>query len=135
MGRPLHKDVNGVQVTGKFTDGAGIKVEFHNGTGLVTGVIVKQRGAKTFVVAEEGAVETNLTQSSPNFTCVLQAAEPSAAGQMRIRGSVAGTTPGNIAIARIGKRIARDFSENAYTWELVNFEDSTGDSIKLTPVA
>lgn len=141
MGRPLRKDVNGVDAIGTFgtddngDDRAGIRVEFFDTELRTDGVIVKQRGAKTFVVARNEFVGDNLTKTSPNFTCVLQANEPTAAGQMRIRGSLAGTTPGNIAIAKIGKRIARDFSNNAYTWEMVNFEDSTGDSIKLTPVA
>jgi len=139
MGRPLRKDVNGVDVIGTFgTDSnkeAGIRVEFFDTQLRTDGIIIKQRGAKTFVVARVGVVDANLTKTSPNFTCVLQAAEPSAAGQMRILGSVSGTTPGDIAIAKIGKRIARDFSNNAYTWEMVNFEDSTEDSIKLTPVA
>lgn len=135
MGRPLYKDVKGTIVTGSFgTDTlgdkrAGIRVDFHDGTSLRTdGIIIKQRGAKTFLVARDG---TPLTR----FTCVLQSAEPSAAGQMRIRGSVEGLNPGDISIARLTRRVALDFDGNRYTWELVNFEDSTGDTIKLTPVS
>jgi hypothetical protein len=134
MGRPLHKDVKGTRVTGSFgtdTPGdnrAGIRVEFHDGTDLRTdGIIIKQRGAKTFVVARNG---TPLTR----FTCVLQSATPAAFGQMRISGAVDGTTPGDIPLNRLTRRVAQDFSGNRYTWELVNFEDSSGDAIKLTPV-
>jgi hypothetical protein len=134
MGRPLYKDVKGTIVTGSFgtnTQGdksAGIRVEFHDGTSLRTdGIIIKQRGAKTFVVARDG---TPLTR----FACVLQSAEPSAFGQMRISGSVDGTFPGDIPLNRLTRRVAQDFNGNRYTWELVNFEDSTGDAIKLTPV-
>jgi len=139
MGRPLHKDVNGVQVTGTFGTNAdkeaGIRVEFHDGTSLRTdGIIVKQRGARTFVVSRVGNVTENLTKTPNTFTCILQSAEPSAAGQMRIRGSLAGTFPGDIAIARLSKRVARDFSGNRYNWEMTNFEDSTDDAILLTPI-
>jgi len=128
MGRPLHTDVEGTRVTGKFTGGAGIKVEFHDGNSLRTdGIIVKQRGAKAFVVAREG---TPLTR----FTCVLQSAEPSAFGQMRINGFTDGSDGSAVAIAKITKRVVTDFSTNKYTWRLINFEDSTGDVIRLVPV-
>jgi hypothetical protein len=142
MGRPLRKDVNGVSVIGSFETAsakdpkdAGIRVEFFDTQLRTDGIIIRQRGAKTYVVAQDGSVTENLTDTPNVFTCVLQSAEPSAAGQMRILASVAGTVPGDIAIAKFTKRIATDFNGNRYTWELVNFEDSTGDAIKLTPVA
>jgi hypothetical protein len=142
MGRPLRKDINGISVIGSFSTvsakdpkAAGIRVEFHDGSALRTdGVIIRQRGAKTYVVARDGSVTENLTQTPNVFTCVLQAAEPSAEGQMRIRGSLDGTTPGNIAIAKLTKRVATDFDGNRYNWEMTNFEDSTGDAIKLTAI-
>jgi hypothetical protein len=149
MGRPLHKDVNGVEVTGTFgtkptapaTDKrAGIRVQYHDGSLKDDGVIVKQRGAKTYVCATntEALKFDNLTQTTPNFVGVLQKDAPAAAGQIRILGYLAGsgeTQAGGIAIAKLKKRVAFDFDGNRYTWEMVNFEDSTGDSIKLTPVA
>jgi hypothetical protein len=134
MGRPLAKDVNGINVIGKFTGDAGVKIDFHDGTALRTdGVIVKQRGAKTFKVTRESNAEENLTQSSSQVTCVLQSAEPSAVGQMRLAGYIGGSdTP--VYIRKITKRIAIDFSDNKYTWVLVNFDDSTGDQIQLTAI-
>jgi hypothetical protein len=145
MGRPLRKDVNGVSVIGSFSTAsakdskdAGIRVEFHDGTALRTdGIIIKQRGARTFVVSRDGNFNANVTlNSTPNkFTCVLQSAEPAAAGQMRMVGSLDGLEPGTVAIRKITKRVATDFSGNKYTWRLSNFEDSTGDVIVLTPVA
>jgi hypothetical protein len=140
MGRPLKKDVNGVEVLGTFgaqgDTNAGIRCEFHDGTALRTdGILVRQRGAKTYVVTRVGNLNsTHLENSTSLNTCVLQSAEPSAAGQMRIRGSIAGTVPGDIAIAKLTKRVATDFSGNRYTWEMFNFDDSSGDAIKLTAI-
>jgi hypothetical protein len=128
MGRPLRKDVNGVDVIGTpATTATGITVQFHDGTALRSdGIILKQRGAKTFVVAQVGA-------PTVRFTCVLQAAEPSAAGQMRMRGSTTGNLDtGLVAIAKITKRVSKDFSGNRYTWYLES--DSSADYIVLTAI-
>jgi len=145
MGRPLRKDVNGVSVIGSFSTAsakdpkaAGIRVEFFDTELRTDGIIVRQRGAKTYVVARDESVAENLTKTPNVFTCVLQAAQPSAAGQMRIRGFLAGsgeTEAGGIAIAKLTKRVATDFDDNRYNWEMTNFEDSSGDAIKLTPIA
>jgi hypothetical protein len=126
MGRPLRKDVNGVDVIGTpATTATGITVQFHDGSTLQSdGIILKQRGAKTFVVARIGA-------PTVRFTCVLQAAEPSAAGQMRMQGSTTGLLDQNlVAIAKITKRVATNFSGVRYTWYLEN--DSSADYIVLT---
>ena len=125
MGRPLRKDVNGVDVIGTPVSNTGITVQFHDGTALRSdGIIIKQRGAKTFVVAQVGTPNTR-------FTCVLQSAEPSAAGQMRMRGSTTGNLDtGLVAIAKITKRVATNFSGVKYTWFLEN--DSSADYIVLT---
>ncbi len=138
MGRPLHKDSFGTQVTGDFTNAAaGIRVAFHDGDGLRTdGIIVKQRGAKTFVVSQVGNVAVNLTKTPNTFTCVLQSATPAAAGQMRMVGYTATSggdvTATEVAIARITKRVVTDFSGNKYNWKLEN--DSSNDYIVLTPI-
>jgi hypothetical protein len=128
MGRPLRKDVNGVDVIGTgATTATGITVQFHDGSALRSdGIILKQRGAKTFVVARVGA-------PTVRFTCVLQAAEPSAAGQMRMQGSTTGNLDtGLVAIAKITKRVSKDFSGNRYTWYLES--DSSADYIVLTAI-
>ena len=130
MGRPLRKDVRGTDVINTPADAAtGITVEFHDGTALRTdGIILKQRGAKTFVVARVGA-------PTVRFTCVLQSAEPSAAGQMRAVGFTAqgqSANNGAVAIAKITKRVIRDFSGARYTWFLEN--DSSADYIVLTAI-
>jgi hypothetical protein len=144
MGRPLRKDVNGVSVIGSFSTasgkdakGAGIKVEFHNGTALVNdGIIIKQRGARTFVVSDDGSFSAavNLNSTPNKFTCVLVSGTP-AAGQMRMVGFTDGSDGSAVAIRKITKRVATDFNGVKYTWRMINFEDSTGDVIRLTPVA
>ena len=137
MGRPLRKDVNGVDVIGTFGTNtppdarAGIRVEFFDSALRTDGVILKQRGAKTFRVVRNGDIGT----SSAYVTAVLQSAEPAAAGQMRMVGYTdPGVDSSVVAIAKITKRVATDFSGNRYNWRMSNFEDSTGDIIVLTAI-
>ena len=127
MGRPLRKDINGVDVIGTGADAeTGVRVEFYDSALRTDGIIVKQRGAKTFVVAQVGTPTTTTT-------AVLQAAEPSAAGQLRIQGYVGGNGLDNLkAIAKITKRVATDFDGVRYTWFLEN--DSSADYIVLTAI-
>jgi hypothetical protein len=133
MGRPLSKDVNGVKVIGTFTGDAGIRV-----TGKFGGVvntdyyIVKQRGAKTYVVTRDGTTfQTGVLASS-----IVNDGDILITGSTNIgRTPTPGATPsaGSIAIAKLTKRLATDFSSNTYTWYLKNYQDSTGDFIVLTP--
>ena len=148
MGRPLRKDINGIEVIGSYgttasgDDRAGIKVEFYDSALRTDGVIVKQRGARTYVVTRNSnatAVDGYSVSAYPQagtiykadgqITCVLQAAEPAASGEMRLFGSLNGSP---VAIRKLTRRLAWDFSDNRYTWEVSKFEDSTGDVIVLT---
>jgi len=125
MGRPLSKDINGVKVIGTFTGDAGIKVTGKFVDQVDTDYyIVKQRGAKTYVVTRDGTTyQTGVLASSIVNN-----------GDILITGSIGGgTTPGTTAIAKLTKRLATDFSSNTYTWYLKNYQDSTGDLILLTP--
>lgn len=140
MGRPLKKDVFGTKVTRSFTTTeAGIVVQGYFGGALGQDYqIVKQRGKKTFVVLKSSVDAFTDAESQGGITGtnlrtgVLVAAEPSVNGQIRIRGSVTGQTPGDVAIAKITKRIATDFSGNRYKWFLDN--DSSADVLVLIPV-
>jgi hypothetical protein len=142
MGRPLKKDVLGTNVIRSFSGAqAGILVQgfFTADSGLQEDYqIVKQRGAKTFVVKRLAAGEFTDTESQGGLTAanlrvgVLVSGEPAADGEIRIRGSVLGQTPGEIAIAKFTKRVATDFSGNRYTWILDN--DSSADVIILTAI-
>ena len=134
MGRPLRKDVNGVDVIGTPSGATGVRVEAYVGTTAYTDAtynsstnyayIYKQRGAKTFTLKNQAG--TNLG------ACVLQAAIPSATGQMRINGYIGGNGSVPTPLAKINKRTAKDFNGVRYTWQLVN--DSTSDYIVLTAV-
>ena len=128
MGRPLKKDVNGVDVIGTpATTSTGITVSFYDASLRTDGVLIKQRGAKTFVVARVG----DITTTSAYTTAVLKDGTPSAAGEMQMQGSTTGNLDtGLVNIAKITKRIATDFSGNRYKWFLEN--DSSADYIVLT---
>ena len=142
MGRPLKKDAFGTNAIRSFaTTEAGILVQgyFTADSGLQEDYqIVKQRGAKTFVVMRQATdnftdTESQTTLTSTNLRIgVLVSGEPAANGEIRIRGSVTGQTLGDVAIAKFTKRTATDFSGNRYTWVLDN--DSSADVIILTAI-
>jgi hypothetical protein len=128
MGRALKKDVNGVDVINTPAAAAtGITCEFYDGsTNQVDGILIKQRGSRTYVVARIGTPGTL-------FTNTLVTGTPSAAGEMRIRGSTTGNLDtGLVSIAKLTKRVATDFSGNRYKWFLEN--DSSADYIVLTAI-
>ena len=132
MGRPLRKDVFGVDAIGTYASDTGVRVEFYDASLRTDGVIIKQRGAKTFTVAQVG----NIGSGDDYIKCVLQDSTPNASGEMRMWGYVAGTQEGvagnQVNIAKITKNVATDFSQNKYTWKLVN--DSSVDYIELTAI-
>ena len=138
MGRPLKKDVNGVNVIGSAAYGAtgekeaGIMVEFYDTALHADGAIVKQRGSRTYMVTQIGNIyDENINLSTSTLACTLQEAEPAAEGQMRI---VTDGPSGDVYVAKLTKRIITDFAGNRYTWAMTNFEDSAGDRIVVTPV-
>jgi hypothetical protein len=125
MGRPLKRDVNGIEVFGTYTGDAGIRCEAYIGGSNQDDVyIVRQRGAKTYLVHD--------TSVGTEVKARLVATTPAAVGEMRITGYVDGAdTP--IYLRKLTKKSAIDFSDNKYHWELTNYQDSTADQIKLTP--
>jgi len=129
MGRPLRKDVLGTDVIGTFASNTGVRVDFYDGSTLQTdGVIIKQRGAKTFVVCRVGDIGTTTSY----VTAVLQSSAPNAANEMSLVGYINGNGSSETYLAKITKRVATDFSGNRYTWFLVN--DSSNDYIHLTAI-
>ncbi len=128
MGRPLRKDVNGVDVIGTFASDTGVRVDFYDSALRTDGVIIKQRGAKTFVVCRVGDIATPANY----VTAVLQNSTPAAANEMSLVGYIGGNGSSATFLAKITKRVATDFAGNRYTWYLEN--DSSNDYIVLTAI-
>jgi hypothetical protein len=135
MGRPLRKDVLGTDVIGTpLSTATGVRVEaFIAGVAYTDATyntttnyayIVKQRGAKTFVLTNQ--------DGTLRVPCVLQSDIPNANGEMRMNGYVGGNGSAPTPIAKITKRLVTDFSGNRYTWTLEN--DSSSDYIELTAI-
>ena len=95
MGRPLNKKYFGTPTAG----GQEIKVNFHNGTAVKEGYIVKQKGSKKFVVEEIG--------TAGEFTCTLKTGKlpaPLSAGEMTI--SVKGDDTETYGVSKLTGRKA-----------------------------
>lgn len=131
MGRPLAKDILGTNVIGDFTGAnAGVRVELFDTALRVDGVIIKQRGAKTF----KCTTVANIADPDTYAKYVLKDGAPTVNGEMRMFGFVTGAPAGaEVNIAKITKRVATDFAGNRYNWILEN--DSSNDNIILTPIA
>jgi hypothetical protein len=128
MGRPLRKDVFGTDVIGTYASNSGVRIDFYDASLRVDGVIIKQRGAKTFVVARVGDIGTTTAYT----TAVLVTGTPAVAGEMNLFGFIGGNAAQRTNLAKITKRVATDFSGNRYTWYLEN--DSSNDYIVLTAI-
>ena len=93
MGRPLNKRNFGTPTAG----GSELKVDFHNGTAVKEGYIVKQKSSKKFVVEEIG--------TGGEFTCTLATGKlPAAlvAGEMSI--SALGSDAETYNVAKISAK-------------------------------
>ena len=97
MGRPINKRYMAGSGVGPTAGGNEIKVNFHNGTAVKEGYIVKQKGSKKFVCEEIG--------TSGEFTCTLKTGVlPAAlsAGEMSI--SVLGNDSETYGVSKITGR-------------------------------
>jgi len=129
MGRPLRKDQLGVDAINTYAGAnTGVRVELYDTALRTDGVILKQRGAKTFQCCRIGDIGTGTAYSA----YVLKNGAPSAAGQMRLFGYVDTNSGAEVNIRKITKRVATDWSGNRYNWALEN--DSSNDYIILTAV-
>ena len=98
MGRPLNKRYFTDAATGATASANEIKVNFHNGTAVKEGTIIRQKGSKKFVVAETGAADTE-------FTCTLKTGVlPAAlsAGEMSI--TALGSDSETYGVSKIANR-------------------------------
>ena len=131
MGRPLKKDSFTTDAIGTYDGNSGIKVTFYDTESRTDGAIIKQRGRRTFVVAQIG----NIGTTTSNMTGTTTADAPNAYGEIAIIGYLDGGADATaVYIRTLSKRIAIDFSGNRYRWKLENFQDSTGDQITLYPL-
>jgi hypothetical protein len=131
MGRPLRKDAFGTDVVGTYNGNSGIRVTFYDASSRTDGVIIKQRGRRTFVVAQIG----NIGTTSAYMTGTTTADAPNAYGEIAIKGYLdGGVDATEVFIRSLSKRIAIDFAGARYTWKLENFQDSTGDQLTLYPL-
>jgi hypothetical protein len=130
MGRPLRKDILGVDAINTFTGAeTGVRVEIYDTQLRDDGVIIKQRGAKTFTCTRVGDIADGDTFAK----YVLVSDSPNAAGEMSLFGWNPSNGGSRVNLRKITKRVATDWSGNKYTWILQN--DSSNDYIVLTPIA
>ena len=128
MGRPLFRDVLGTDARGDYTttSSVGIRVDAFFGGSLRNDVfIINQKRAKAYQVQDKS--------DSSQAVCKLVSGTPAANNEMRLVGVLNSNGAVPIALAKLGKRIAVDYSGNRYTWYLNN--DSSGDYIVLTAVS
>ena len=100
MGRPLNKRLFADAATGPTAGGNEIKVDFHNGTAVKEGFIVRQKGSKRFLCSEAGTADT--THLCTLVTGKLPAAL--AAGEMTI--SMKGSDNETYGVSKISGRVA-----------------------------
>jgi ribosomal protein L27 len=100
MGRPLNKRLFADATTGPTASGNEIKVDFHNGSAVKEGFIVRQKGSKRFLCSETGAADT--THLCTLVTGKLKGAL--AAGEMII--SVKGSDNETYGLSKISGRVA-----------------------------
>jgi hypothetical protein len=100
MGRPLNKRLFADATTGPTAGGNEIKVDFHNGSAVKEGFIVRQKGSKRFLCSEAGTADT--THLCTLVTGKLPAAL--AAGEMTI--SVKGSDNETYGVSKISGRVA-----------------------------
>ena len=100
MGRPLNNRVFENAVAGPTAGESEIKVNFHNGTAVKEGFIVRQKGSKRFLCSETGTADTThlckLTTGKLPATLV--------AGEMSI--SVQGSDSETYGVSKISGRTA-----------------------------
>ncbi len=124
MGRPVKRDVAGTLVFGDYTTTqAGIKV-----SARIPGFATAKAA---FIEKQVGSRNYKVTNADGTGKCLL-VSSITAAGQMVLLGYTNAAADVSVAIKRLNKRVATDFSGNRYTWVLVN--DSSEDYIQLTLV-
>ena len=143
MGRPLNKRLFTTAAGGATAGANEIKVNFHNGSSVVEGTIVRQKGSKKFIVAETGATDTEVTctlvtgklpaaLTSGEMTISVQGADNETYGVSKITGRkvtvVAPNATGSNALD--GLSLAWDFA--AASAGKVKLEEAGDDDVANT---
>lgn len=128
MGRPVKRDVNGVQVFGTYAGTAvGIRVIANIGGTVRDDVyILKQKGARSYRVID--------VSDSATAQCKLvnKDGDKLSTGEMLMTGRVIADSDqatNKRTIMKLNKRIATDFNSNRYKWYMA--DDSASDDILL----
>lgn len=118
MGRPINK-----RFFGQLNDGQeNIRTTARPVGAVADGFIVNQRGTKKFTVVAFG-------EGTGVCTVVDKTPEDLLVGEMILFGNVDGQT---VRLSKFFNRTCRDFSNNRYTWTVV--DDSTSTFIQLTAI-
>ena len=140
MGRPLNKRLFTTAAGGATAAASEIKVNFHNGSSVVEGTIVRQKGSKKFVVAETGATDTEITctlvsgklpaaLTSGEMTISVQGADSETYGVSKISGrTLTVAKPSNTGSNALdGQKLAWDFA--AASAGKVQLEEAGDDDV------
>ena len=124
MGRPLNKRFFG-ELGGAD---ANIPVTFHDGSNVVEGYILNQKGTNKFTVRNPA--------TSPVTDVVVRltadGSTPNAEGEAMIEGNITTRDGETVRLVKLFNRTAVDVNNNRYTWELE--DDSTSSAIILTAI-
>jgi hypothetical protein len=128
MGRPVKKDVNGVEVFGTYASTAvGIRVIANiSGTIRDDVYIIKQKGTRAYTVFDVSDSATQLCR------LVNKDSDKLSTGEMLMTGRVTADTDqatNGRRIRKLTKRIATDFNGARYKWQMA--DDSGSDDILL----
>jgi hypothetical protein len=125
MGRPINKRFFGALGTDLDPN---IPITFHDGSNVVEGYILNQKGTNKFTVRNPA--------TSPVTDVVVRltadGSTPNAEGEAMIEGYVTDRDTAAIRIVKLFNRTAIDADSNRYTWELE--DDSTSSVIILTAI-
>ena len=128
MGRPVKRDVNGIQVFGTYAStNVGIRVVANIGGTIRDDVyILKQKGARSYRVID--------LSDSATAQCRLVNVDSDklSTGEMLMTGRVtadADQATNGRRIMKLNKRIATDFNGARYKWQMA--DDSGSDDILL----
>ena len=120
MGRPVNKRYFGV--TGGAD--ANVPIRFHDGSSLIEGYIVSQRGTNKFKCSNDAGSITRVCRLTSDGSA------PNADLECQLIGIAAGGDP--VAVKKLFNGTAVDYDNNRYTWEAQ--DDSTESLLVLTAI-